>query len=595
MEDISIDQKKLPGVKEVCRDFAVLEDHCLAHNLQEQEIESHLASNIHKSRLVQQDLRVAKRLQEEEDQRAKAKSQKKHQDLERIDSEIAQEIQEQLAWQAEKQKQQEAKDEAIARKLQEREMKEERRRQKQLEAKLEEQYYEDKGACRLPSDPRVESTVSDLPVPGRERYRELSRGRLPSDPRVESTVSDLPVPGRERYRELSQGRSPDHRRLDTQNRPAEHFPFQGDPSRVSELHKSEQSRGRNEGKARRQAPEHHHAEVRTKYPEEYMTGRNRYAEAEPRHNQHAATTAKERAHRDDPPDRDRTRRKEQDNERERRGKGDKAQYREKNRDQSRDRLRHKDVDMGEHGYIHKSLDLDLDIDQRGRKERVREEERLWNRDRDSRGREVDSPSSGKRCSEESEENAEYTSRQRHHSNDEVFEEPNSRSNSKGQTPRCRGRGVQEEYGLKDAMHGLSQIDLRAQELRDMEVARKIQEEEIMASKLDKRAAQVAKDEEIARRFMEEEEREYKKSREKERQQRRAEGDFRPTEEEMARPRTREEHDYQKARNPKPSRPPPPPHIPNYVNVDPSYEYTDNYSPRPPSRPEAAYKGAYYRQ
>ncbi|XP_046713808.1 coiled-coil domain-containing protein 50 isoform X2 [Silurus meridionalis] len=303
MEDISIDQKKLPGVKEVCRDFAVLEDHCLAHNLQEQEIESHLASNIHKSRLVQQDLRVAKRLQEEEDQRAKAKSQKKHQDLERIDSEIAQEIQEQLAWQAEKQKQQEAKDEAIARKLQEREMKEERRRQKQLEAKLEEQYYEDKG----------------------------------------------------------------------------------------------------------------------------------------------------------------------------------------------------------------------------------------------------------------------------------------------------GRGVQEEYGLKDAMHGLSQIDLRAQELRDMEVARKIQEEEIMASKLDKRAAQVAKDEEIARRFMEEEEREYKKSREKERQQRRAEGDFRPTEEEMARPRTREEHDYQKARNPKPSRPPPPPHIPNYVNVDPSYEYTDNYSPRPPSRPEAAYKGAYYRQ
>lgn len=37
-------------------------------------VESHLASNVHKSRLVQQDLRVAKRLQEEEDQRAKAVS-----------------------------------------------------------------------------------------------------------------------------------------------------------------------------------------------------------------------------------------------------------------------------------------------------------------------------------------------------------------------------------------------------------------------------------------------------------------------------------------------------------------------------------------
>ncbi|XP_026803075.3 coiled-coil domain-containing protein 50 isoform X3 [Pangasianodon hypophthalmus] len=351
MEDMSIDQKRLPGVKEVCRDFAVLEDHCLAHNLQEQEIENHLASNIHKSRLVQQDLRVAKRLQEEEDQRAKAQSQKQHQDIERIDNEIAQEIQEQLVRQAEKQKQQEAKDEAIARKLQEREMKEERRRQKQLEAKLEEQYYEDKGAYRPPSDPQVEYSGSDLPVSGRERNRELSRGRSP-----------------------------------------EHWPQKLDQNRRLDSH---------------------------------------------------------------------------------------------------------------------------------------------------------------------------------------------------------GRSVQEEYGMREAMQGLSQMDLRAQELRDMEVARRIQEEELMASKLDKRAAQVAQDEEIARRFMEEEEREYKKSRERERQQRRPEGDSRPTEEEMDRPRTREEYDYQKARNPKSSRPPP--HIHNYVNVDSSYAYSVNYSPRPPSRPEAAYKGAYYRQ
>lgn len=37
---------------------------------------------------------------------------------------------------------------------------------------------------------------------------------------------------------------------------------------------------------------------------------------------------------------------------------------------------------------------------------------------------------------------------------------------------------------------------------------------------------------------------------------------------------------------------PPPHIHNYVNVDSSYAYSDNYTPRPPSRPEAAYKGLY---
>lgn len=42
-----------------------------------------------------------------------------------------------------------------------------------------------------------------------------------------------------------------------------------------------------------------------------------------------------------------------------------------------------------------------------------------------------------------------------------------------------GRSVQEEYGMREAIHGLSQIDLRTQELRDMEVARRLQEEELM--------------------------------------------------------------------------------------------------------------------
>lgn len=42
-----------------------------------------------------------------------------------------------------------------------------------------------------------------------------------------------------------------------------------------------------------------------------------------------------------------------------------------------------------------------------------------------------------------------------------------------------GRGAQEEYGMREAVHGLSQIDLRAQELKDMEVARRLQEEELM--------------------------------------------------------------------------------------------------------------------
>lgn len=44
-------------------------------------VESHLASNVHKNRLVQKDLQVAKKLQEEEDERAKIQSQKQNIDM----------------------------------------------------------------------------------------------------------------------------------------------------------------------------------------------------------------------------------------------------------------------------------------------------------------------------------------------------------------------------------------------------------------------------------------------------------------------------------------------------------------------------------
>lgn len=331
--NVSIDQKKLPGVKEVCRDFAVLEDHCLAYNLQEQEIESHLASNVHKSRLVQQDLQVAKKLQEEEDERAKARSQKQHGDIERQDNEIAHEIQEELVRQAEQQRQQEEKDAAIARKLQEKEMKEERRRQKQMEPKFDEDYFEDQG------------------------------GRI----------------------------------------------------------------------------------------------------------------------------------------------------------------------------VH------------------------------------------------------------------------------------RGSGAviaETEHRLNEATKGMTKLDLREQELKDMEVARKLQEEEIKASKIHSRAAQVAQDEEIARLLMEQEKKEYKKNREKEREReqekererermalermamerRRQEGDYRPNSEEVVRPRTRDEYEYQRQKNHnKPVRPPQP-RVHDYENVNPGYGYDDHpLPPRAPNRPEAAHKGAYYKR
>eukprot|EP00062_Callorhinchus_milii_P025969 gi/632987549/ref/XP_007882619.1/ PREDICTED: coiled-coil domain-containing protein 50-like [Callorhinchus milii] len=127
MTECSIDKESLPTVTEVRRGFAVLEDRSLAHNLQEQEIEHHLASNVQRNRLVQHDLQVAKRLQEEEDHKAQLRLQKRQREIERRDNQMAQVIQDELALQAEQRRQQEETDEAIARKLQE---KEERRRKK---------------------------------------------------------------------------------------------------------------------------------------------------------------------------------------------------------------------------------------------------------------------------------------------------------------------------------------------------------------------------------------------------------------------------------------------------------------------------------
>ncbi|XP_041126645.1 coiled-coil domain-containing protein 50-like isoform X2 [Polyodon spathula] len=192
MADLSIDQKKLPGVKEVCRDFAVLEDHALAHNLQEQEIENHLASNIQKSRLVQYDLQVAKRMQDEEDKRAWARNQRRQRDIVHSDNEIAQEIQEQLVKQALDKRQQEEKDEAIARRLHEKELKEERKRKQQLQdVPYEDDYYEDNGGRKPRGEYGVQeviqgvtrldlrgSELSDLEVALRLQEEELKASNL---------------------------------------------------------------------------------------------------------------------------------------------------------------------------------------------------------------------------------------------------------------------------------------------------------------------------------------------------------------------------------------------------------------------------------
>ncbi|XP_059511637.1 coiled-coil domain-containing protein 50-like isoform X2 [Stegostoma tigrinum] len=128
MTEIAIDKSNLPRVREVCRGFAVLEDGALAHNLQEQEIEQHYASNIEKNKLVRQDVCVAKKLQDEEELEAKHYSREHQQQIEELDSQYAKVVQEEIEKHVAESLQREEQDKEVARRLQqEEELRDQRR------------------------------------------------------------------------------------------------------------------------------------------------------------------------------------------------------------------------------------------------------------------------------------------------------------------------------------------------------------------------------------------------------------------------------------------------------------------------------------
>ncbi|XP_077389302.1 coiled-coil domain-containing protein 50 isoform X2 [Festucalex cinctus] len=606
--NVSIDQEKLPGVKEVCRDFAVLEDHSLAYNLQEQEIESHLASNVHKSRLVQQDLQVAKKLQEEEDEIAKVVIKKQHVAIERQDNEIAHEIQDQLVRQAEQQRrQQEEKDAAIARKLHEKEMKEERRRQKHQD----EEYYEDPGAARQPLDldnPTHHTSSSPDPY---DVHSPVSthRDHSPDYNSVEP----------KRSRHPKQDPTAPHSR----SRYPEHFPV------------AEGGRGR-------------HADP---YSDQVLSpkGRrgDRYADYEPAESRRArditgedpdrGVRRKERPPQERDWERERDRRYDRDGGREvdqdhylRKQRSDREQDmrtvrggrdRERSRDRGhgedwpevRDKQKGKDGQRARPRSSQRALDDDL-VEPRG--DRMSREEEDDNAERARRARGRQRVQSGPDDVFE-----ELRNNKGRGDNRELWEASGKRTPSSGETGRIVHKGsgtfVEGEYGPGEAAQDLNKLDLREQELNDLEVARRMQEEEVKASKSHVRAAQVAQDEEIARLLMDKEKREYRKHREREKDReekererdrerlamekmamdkKRADGDYRSNSEDVVRPRTRDEHDHQRHRNHhKPSRPPHP-RTHEYENANAGYGYSEHAAPqRAPARPEAAYKGAYYKR
>ncbi|XP_051280844.1 coiled-coil domain-containing protein 187 isoform X3 [Dicentrarchus labrax] len=124
----------------ICQCFAVLEDGVLAHNLQEQEIEQYYTTNIQKNQLVQNDIRVAKRLQdEEEEQRAQQSAflRQASRQLEEQDFEYARLIQEEIQRCAEEAQRREQDDEEIAKRMQEEEKQRIRRRSSEQEGLTE--------------------------------------------------------------------------------------------------------------------------------------------------------------------------------------------------------------------------------------------------------------------------------------------------------------------------------------------------------------------------------------------------------------------------------------------------------------------------
>nr|XP_046157324.1 zinc finger CCCH domain-containing protein 13-like isoform X4 [Oncorhynchus gorbuscha] len=619
MAEFSIDQNKLPGVKEVVRDFAVLEDHCLAHNLQEQEIESHLASNVHKSRLVQQDVALAKQLQEEEDRRAKAKAHRQHRDIERSDNEIAQEIQEELVRQAKQQRMQEEKDAAIARKLQEKERKEERKRQKQLEANFEEEYYEDNGTAILP--PLNPASQASLHLDDKPRWPGSNSLSLETRTNSLSRYPEHHLEGREGRRGRHGDRYPDYhhptegrsrgkegqRSRDHQGSQSTFFADNHEPRRQRD--EGDRVVRRKERPARPPPPSHipvkrDEASSRARHREWERDG-ERDGQREPRRDEEIERDS-QRQERHGERLRDQEHSRDKDRHRER------TKSRERGLDEVQDEptpsCRSRAWDSGGEESPSPGDDEEGKGGARARlmllsgpselcEEAARRSPRMGRGERGHRDP-GEGPSTGKECSH-------------------THPAPREPGHIVQGGPGGRGAG---NYGLGEVTQGITKLDLREQELLDMEVARKLQEEEVKASKMDKRAAQVAQDEEIAtlywccqeiatlywccqeiaRLLMEREKMEYKKSREKEKQgvrpeeRRRPEGgNYKPSSEEVVHPRLREE-EYQKPRNhQKPARPSqPPPH--NYENVESSYSGS-HYSSGSPARPEASYKGVYYRQ
>ncbi|KAJ7415015.1 coiled-coil domain-containing protein 50 isoform X1 [Pitangus sulphuratus] len=495
MAGIGIDHSKLPGVKEVCRDFAILEDHTLAHNLQEQEIEHHLATNVQRNRLVQHDLQMAKQLQAEEDKKARAQIQKHQKDLERQDCEIAQEIQVKLAFEAEERRRQEEKDEDIARLLQQKELQEEKRRKKHYPESqgYEESYYAENG----------EHPWRDLREQFSEPHRAHSHDRHRHHQREHRGPPSPLADGASKH---GHSTSEDRRRS----------PYLRETSSGHQQERKTASQGRSR-----------------RHPSLDLERETEHGACDHSHSwelRERRTAGREKGRRPLSLDLESERRL-----------ADEAQHRRKPPRQ--DREKHLPL-----------LELELEAEQE-----------TWHQG----GGRVVHPEKHK-------------SRHQGHSSHRVAHDEKLHD-AEFRDDHRRGTNLR---GMKQAMYDAPRME---QELSDAEIARKLQEEELLANEADQKAAQVAQDEEIARLLMAEEKKALRKEREKSSfEKRRHDQDWKPDAGESTRSRSREGPETQRHRSDRSSR-----SQPLLDDFEHSRYYTNQPSPlRQVPKPEHSPKGVF---
>uniref|UniRef100_A0A8D2PF01 Coiled-coil domain containing 50 n=1 Tax=Zosterops lateralis melanops TaxID=1220523 RepID=A0A8D2PF01_ZOSLA len=477
---------------------------------------------------------MAKQLQEEEDKKARAQIQKHQKDLERQDCEIAQEIQVKLAFEAEERRRQEEKDEDIARLLQQKELQEEKKRKKHYPESQGPTGYEESYYAENGEQPWGDPREQICEPP-----RAHSHGRCRHQQR-EHRGPPSPLPGSASRHGHPTSQS--HRRS-PQLREASHG------------HQQEQKTA-SQGRSRKhpsldleRETEHRAYDHSNSWELQERRTAGRQKERRPLsldlESEHGFTEAR---HSRKPPKQEKP-----------------------PRDKHLPLLEMELEAEQESWHRHGRSEKHRSHHQGHSSHRAAHDEKLYDtepRDDYRRG----------------EARAYKRAGHRRHS-------PSPHAVSQGKVGDCQRDPGTNLRGMKQAMYDGPRLE---QELSDAEIARKLQEEELLANEADQKAAQVAQDEEIARLLMAEEKKALRKEKEREKssfERRRHDQDWKPDAGESTRSRSREGPETQRHRSDRPSR-----SQPLLDDFDRSRYYTSQPSPlRQIPKPEHSPKGSRRKQ